>query len=75
MKLYTSKQLFKHVEKGKTKGIMIKLFGILILDTRFGFGDRSSLGSTVSQSKYRSAPDFFKTGMNRHRFDMLWRNI
>ena len=54
---------------------MIKWFGIIILATRFEFGDRSSLWSTVSQSKYRPAPDFGKTGMNRHRFDMLWRHV
>ena len=54
---------------------MIKWFGINILATRFEFGDRSSLWSTVSQSKYRSAPDFGKTSMNRHRFDILWRHV
>ena len=31
--------------------------------------------STVSKSKYRSTPDFGKTGMNRHRFDMIWRHV
>ena len=24
---------------------------------------------------YRSDPDFGKTGINRHRLDMLWRNV
>ena len=54
---------------------MIKWFGIIILATRFEFGDRSSLWSNVSQSKYRYAPAFDKTGMNRHRFDMLWIHV
>ena len=54
---------------------MIKWFGIIILATRLEFGDRSQLWSTVSQSKYRSAPAFGNTGMNRHRFDMLWRHV
>ena len=54
---------------------MIKWFGIIILATRFEFGDRASLWYTVSQSKYRSAPDFGKIVMNRHRFDMLWRHV
>ena len=75
MTLYTSQQLVKHGEKGTTKGEMIKWFGIIILATRFEFGDRESLCYTVSQSKYRSAPDFGKNGMNRHRFDMLWRHV
>ena len=54
---------------------MIKWFGIIILATRFEFGDRSSLWSTVSQSKYRSDPTFGKNGTNRHRFDMMRRNV
>ena len=54
---------------------MIKWFGIIILATRFEFGDRSSLWYTVSQSKYRSAPTFGKNVMNRHCFDMLWRHV
>ena len=54
---------------------MIKWFGIIILATCFEFVDRAILWYTVSQSNYRSAPDFGKTGMNRHRFDMLWRHV
>ena len=54
---------------------MIEWFGIIILDTRLEFGDMSSLWNTVSQPKYRSAPAFGNTGMNSHRFDILWRNI
>ena len=54
---------------------MIKWFGIMILATRFEFGDRARLWSTVSQSKYKSAPAFGKNGMNRHRFDILWRHV
>ena len=30
---------------------------------------------TVYQSKYRSATAFGKTGINRQRFDMLWRHV
>ena len=60
MTLYTSQKLVKHEEKGTTKRKMIKWFGIIILDTRFEFIDRASLWSTVSQSKYRSAPAFGK---------------
>ena len=75
MTLYTSQQLVKHGEKGTTKRGIIKWFGIIILATRFEFGYRASLWSTVSQSKYRYAPAFGKTIMNRHRFDMMWRHV
>ena len=47
----------------------------MILATRFEFGDRARLWYTVSQSKYRSTPSFGKTGMNSHRFDILWRHV
>ena len=53
----------------------MKWFEIIILATHFEFGDRASLWSTFSQSKYRSAPAFGHTGMNMHRFDMLWRHV
>ena len=75
MKMYTSQQLVKHGEKGTNNGETIKWFGIIILATCFEFGDRASLWSTVSKSKYRYAPAFGKTGMNRHRFNMLWTNV
>ena len=75
MTLYTSQQLVKHGEKGTTKGEMIKSFGIIIRATCFEFVYRASLWSNVSQSKYRSAPYFGKTSMNRHHLDMLWRHV
>ena len=49
MTVYTSEHLFKHKEKGSTKGEMIKWFRIIILDTRFEFGYRARLWYTVSQ--------------------------
>ena len=61
--------------EGDNQGEMIKWFGIIILATHFEFADRASLWSNVYQSKYRSASDFGKTSMNRHRFDMLWRHV
>ena len=75
MTLYTSQQLVKHGDKGTTKEEIIKWFGIIILATRFEFGDRASLWYTVFQSKYRYDPAFGKTRMNRHWFDMLWRHV
>ena len=75
MTLNTYQPLVKHGEKGTTKGGMIKWFGIIIVAIRFEFGERDSLWSTVSQSKYRPALYFVKTGMSRHRFNMLWKHI
>ena len=49
MTLYTSQQLVKHVEKGTTKGEMIKWFGIIILSKNFEFGGRAILWYTISQ--------------------------
>ena len=54
---------------------MVKQSGIVILATHFEFGDRASMWSTASQSKYRSAYDFGRIGTNRHRFDMMWRHV
>ena len=75
MTLYTSQYLVKRGEKGTTKGGMIKCFGNIILATRLDFRKRSSLWSTVSQSKYRSSPDFGKTSMNRHSLDIQWSHV
>ena len=75
MTIYTYQQLVKHGDKGKNNGEMIKWFGIIILATRFEFGDRASLWSNVSQSKYRSDTDFGKTVMNRHCFNIMWRHV
>ena len=73
--MYTPQQLVKHGYKGTTKEEMIKWFVGIILATRFEFGDRDSLWSTVSQSKYSYNPYFGNTSMNRRRFDMLWRHV
>ena len=75
MTIYTPPKYFKHGEKGKTKWEMIKWFMIIILATRFEFGDRASMWFTISQSKYRSAPDSGNTGKIRYRLYMLWRHV
>ena len=54
---------------------MIKWFGIIILATHFKFGYRAGLCYNVSQSKYRSSPDFSNTGINRYRLNILWRRV
>jgi Transposase IS4 len=54
-----------------TPGEMLKLFGILILMTKFEFTSRASLWQTVAAAKYIPAPKFGLTGMSRNRFDDL----
>jgi len=54
-------------------GEVLKLFGVLILATRFEFGSRAELWATKPRSKHMPAPAFgSRTGMPRHRFDALW---
>jgi len=50
-----------------------KVFGILILATRFQLGSRADLWATAPRSKHMPAPAFgARTGMSRHRLDTLW---
>jgi Transposase IS4 len=57
-----------------TKGELLKWFGILLLVTRFEFGERKELWSTKSRCKYIPAPNFGeRTGMTRDRFHTLFR--
>jgi len=58
---------------GTTMGEVLKWFGVLMLITRFEFGNRAELWSEKPRCKYIPAPDFGKTGMSRQRFDDLWR--
>ena len=58
-----------------TKGEMLKFFGILILITRFEFGERASLWSSQSRCKYVPAANLGeKTGMSRDRFTAILRH-
>jgi Transposase IS4 len=54
----TSKALVKEGSPKTTKGEMLKWFGILLLITRFEFGDRATLWQTKSHCKYIPAPSF-----------------
>jgi hypothetical protein len=57
-------------------GDLLKFFGILILITKFKFGNRSSLWSSRAECRYIPAPRFGDTtGMPRHRFDDIWRAL
>ncbi|NJN80502.1 MAG: hypothetical protein HC797_08540, partial [Anaerolineales bacterium] len=55
-----------------TIGELLKWFGVMLLTTRFEFGERSSLWSETPPSKYIPAPAFGRTGMSRQRFEDLW---
>jgi len=54
-------------------GEILKIFGVLILGTRFEFGSRADLWATEPRSKHMPVPEFgARTGMPRHRFDARW---
>jgi hypothetical protein len=68
----TNIHLLRKKKKLTSIGEVIKMFGVLILSTRYEFGSRSSLWSLNPTSKYVPAPAFGKTGMSRCRFDDMW---
>ena len=74
--LETSGQLQKRGKQKTSENEILKMFGILVLMTRFEFSSRASLWSTTAPSKFVPAVCFGKTtGMPRHRFDDLWSCI
>ena len=85
MAVFPKKQLSMMVEKtserlvvaGKprlTKGELLKWFGVLILITRFEFGERDHLWRETSTCKYIPSPSFGqRTGMTRDRFNDIFR--
>ena len=85
MAVFPKKQLSMMVEKtserlavaGKprlTKGELLKWFGVLILITRFEFGERDRLWRETSTCKYIPSPSFGqRTGMTRDRFNDIFR--
>jgi len=56
-------------------GELLKWFGVMLLITRFEFGERASLWSKTTNCKYVPAPDFGRTGMSRLRFELLFRHM
>ena len=57
-----------------TKGEILKWFGILLLITRFEFGDRRDLWARKSSSKYIPAANLGEcTGMIHDRFELMLR--
>jgi Transposase IS4 len=72
----TSAKLRIAGKPGTSIGELLKWFGINILITRFEFGDRASLWSPDSGSKFIPAPCLGKTtGMSRCRYDTLLQYI
>jgi hypothetical protein len=58
-----------------TPGLILKLFGLLILITQYEFSSQASLWSYTAKTKYQSALPFSRTGMSRHGFDSIWSAI
>ena len=70
----TSAVLVENTLAPTSSGEVLKFLGINILITRFEFGSRATLWSSVQTSKYVPAVALGeKTGMPRDRFDHLWR--
>lgn len=64
----THERLLKSGKNGTSISELLRFFGILMLMTRFEFGNKLDLWSTEHSSKYVPAPCFGKTGMGRDRF-------
>ena len=74
MESRTSVKLAKHGKSPTSVGEVLKFFGVLILCTRFEFGNRASLWATESFTRLIPPANFgYTTGMPRKRFDDLWR--
>ena len=72
----TNKRLVKGGHPKLTKGELLKWFGILLLITRFEYGERAQLWSNRSHCKFIPAPNFGeKTGMTRERFHAIFREM
>eukprot|EP00171_Calliarthron_tuberculosum_P023795 IDg23795t1 len=55
-------------------GEMLRFFGILVLATRYEFGNRAELWSNTAATKHLDAPAFgHKTGVPRKLFDTIWQ--
>ena len=72
----TSEKLANAGKPRLTKGELLKWLGILILITRFEFGERAQLWRTKPTCKYIPAPNFGeRTGMSRDRFNDIFRYL
>jgi len=58
-------QLLAHGKDPTTLGELLKWFGVLILITRFEYGNRAELWSETPRCKHIPAPALGKMGMSR----------
>ena len=75
MVILTNRELYKLQLSETSPGEVLKFIGILMLCTRYEFGERRTLWSREPPSKYLPAPNFGKTGMSRSRFDSIFRFV
>lgn len=71
----THEKLLALGKQGTSVSEILRLFGIMVLITRFEFGKKGDLWKTEPSSKYLPPPCFGKTGMSRDRFNDLLRCI
>jgi Transposase IS4 len=63
----------KEIELGE---FLLRFFGVVLLITKFDFGQRRELWNSVSSFKYIPSPQFgIQTGMCRNRFEEIWMNL
>jgi hypothetical protein len=69
----TNKKLVEKSANEIDLGEFLKFIGVMILITRFEFGERRECFQSKQPSPYMPAPNISATtGMTRHRFDMIW---
>jgi hypothetical protein len=71
----TNAELERRQGAPTTTGEILKLFGVLILVTRFEFGNRRSLWAREGPTPFIPAANFGRTGMSRNRFELLWVSL
>jgi Transposase IS4 len=67
----------KSLRKNGGKEIeLLRFFGVVLLITKFDFGQRDKLWNSVPTFKYIPSPQFgIQTGMCCNRFEEIWMNL
>jgi Transposase IS4 len=74
--ILTNKSLQKNERKEIELGEVLQFFGVVLLITRFDFGQRCELWNSVLSFKYIPSPQFgIHTGMCHNRFEEIWMNL
>jgi Transposase IS4 len=71
----TNQQLLKDNKTETNRAELFRLFGVILLVTKFEFQDRGDLWNETPNSKYEVAPRFGRTGMAKNRFEVLIKNL